>query len=214
MKNEKAGRGEGREAEELEGAKLAQELEAVPAGQLAFSGRGWGKRGLAGKVEALASVPVSSFNEDGLVYELVKLAGRYLPADKIHVDETCNSLLWHRSRVKWSNLENRPIELEVYYHAKSERLPVLAHEVGHLETLPALGGAEFYQSNEFNMYHAEVEASRWALGFLASRGLKGKAYVEAVNRLQGCLDGYKNELGVPVRYVLDEKIEKQKKGGC
>ena len=48
---------EGRDvlAQEVE----AQAVEAVPAGQLAFRGRGWGKRGLAGKVEPLAGVPVA-----------------------------------------------------------------------------------------------------------------------------------------------------------
>lgn len=203
---------EGRDvlAQEVE----AQAVEAVPAGQLAFRGRGWGKRGLAGKVEPLAGVPVAVLDDEKVFYALVELAGRYLPADKIHIDETVNAELWHRSRVKWNTESQKPSELEVYYHMKSIRLPVLAHEVGHLETLPALGNLSFYCSNSKNRYHAEVEASRWALAFLKSRGLKGKAYVEAVNLLQGCLDNYKNELAVPVRYVLDYSVENQKKGDC
>jgi hypothetical protein len=94
-------------------------------------------------------------------------------------------------------------------------LPILAHEVGHLETLPALGGAKFYNSDNRNRYHAEALASNWAIKFLASRGVKGKAYAEAVNRLQKSLDGYFSTVAnYAVRYVLDEKIENQKKGGC
>ena len=199
--------------DEAEGsASVGLVAEAVPAGQLSF--KRWTKKSLAGKLEPLASLP-AGINEDGLVAELVNVAGRYLPADKIHIDETCNELLPNRSRVKWSNLDNQPKELEVYYCIKAERLPVLAHEVGHLETLPALGGASFYQSNEFNLYHAEVSASRWAVAFLKSHGVNGKVYVEAVNRLQSYLDGYFKELGVPVRYVLDENVEnkKQKREG-
>ena len=202
-----------REAQAVEAGQLA---EAVPAGQLYL--KGFGKRSSgnwAGKLSPLANVPVSQLDDEKIVYELIQLAGRYLPADKIHVDETCNAELWHRSRVKWDTETSQPKELEAYYHTKAVRLPVLAHEVGHLETLPKLGAIYFYRSNAKNQYHAEVQASRWALSFLKSRGLKGTAYAEAVNLLQGCLDNYKKELGVPVRYVLDDTVENQnKKGGC
>ena len=203
MKNEQAGQG-GREAQEVEARARAQELEAVPAGQLSFKRKGWGVRALAGKVEAVAVLAVPLNKK--LFYELVAVAGRHLPADKIHVDETCNAELWHSSRVRWSVELKRAIAVEVYYHNEAVRLPVLAHEVGHLETLPKLGSLEFYCSSNVNRYHAEVEASRWAVAFLKSKGLAGRAYVEAVELLQGCLDNYKRDLGVPVRYVLDDSI--------
>ena len=173
-------------------------------------------RALAGKLEPLA-VPAVAVNEK-IFYALVEIAGHSLPVKAIHVDETSNPELWHSSRVRWSVEEKRPIALEAYYHSKAVRLPVLAHEVGHLETLPKLGAIEFYISSESNRYHAEVEASRWAVAFLKSNGLQGGEYVEAVQLLQGCLDNYKRDLGVPVRYVLDESIKtenkKTKKGGC
>ena len=211
MRNEQAGQG-GREAQEVEARARAQELEAVPAGQLSFKRKGWGVRALAGKVEAVAVLAVPLNKK--LFYELVAVAGRHLPADKIHVDETCNAELWHSSRVRWSVELKRAIAVEVYYHNEAVRLPVLAHEVGHLETLPKLGAIEFYCSSDSNRYHAEVEASRWAVAFLKSKGLGGEAYAEAVNLLQGCLDNYKRDLCVPVRYVLDYDIEnKNKKGG-
>jgi len=203
------------ESQAIEGAKHAQALEALPAGQCAFRGKAWTRKALAGKVDALTSLPICQLDDNAIVYELVGIAGRYLPADKIHVDETINDQLWHRSRVRWDADAGKPIDLEAYYHNKAVRLPVLAHEVGHLETLPKLGNISFYCSSDSNRYHAEVQASRWAIKFLAERGLTGKAYAEAVNLLQGCLDNYKRELGVKVRYVLDYNVEnKNKKVRC
>jgi hypothetical protein len=204
-----------RDAQELDGAKLAKLAEAVPAGQLSFKRKGWSKRGLAGKVEAVASLP-AGVDEEKIEYELVAVAGRYLPADKIHIDENINPLIHINSGVAWSNEANKPLYLNVYFDYKAEKLPVLAHEVGHLETLLGLGGVEFYNSNYRNRYHAEVEASRWAIKFLASHGFKGRAYAEAVNRLQKSLDGYwrasREVYRGTVRYILDESIENKKTG--
>jgi hypothetical protein len=166
------------------------------------NGKGWGKS-LPPKVDELHLQGV-----------LVDVACKYIEAQAIHIDETQNDQLWQRSRVKWAGRDSwakGPQGLEVYYHKASIMLPVLAHEVGHLETMNELGGIKFYASNERNRYHAEAMASKWALEFLAGHGIAGKRWNECAALLQGCLDGYRP--AGAVRYQL-ASFEDIKKGGC
>lgn len=98
--------------------------------------------------------------------------------------------MWHRSRIKWSSELGAPVSLEVYYHSGLYLLPVLAHEVGHLETMAELGGIAYYQAGAFEKYNCEYHASSWALKYLAGHGVKGARLKAFRDILQGCLNSY------------------------
>jgi hypothetical protein len=184
-----------------EGRALLQrdvEREVIVGKQLTFTGRGFGR------------TVAKRFDDSSFVEALVKTAGRYLPKEAIHVDYTTNKELVRSSCVKWSNLTNAPKSLEVYYFKKAVRLPVLAHEVGHLATLKEFKHIMDIFASNANHYQCEVLASRWAVAFLKDSGVTGTVYIEAVKLLQDYLDGYYKELAVPVRYILDEAVTPEK----
>lgn len=124
-----------------------------------------------------------------LVDELKRLAVPLL-AGKCYVEETSNPMLWHNSHVTWEEVGNRPLRMEVYYHAFEYCLPVLAHEVGHLMTLKDVDGITFYVSSDVHRYLAEEMASRWAVMWLCSR-VPAKRLAWIIGLLQGCLDNYR-----------------------
>lgn len=132
----------------------------------------------------------ASFDSDAALQGLLDIARSYIPAAEVHVDATENRELWHRSRVRWVP-GGGPKALEVYYHSFELLLPVLAHEVGHLETIPELGGIDYYSAGGVSQYKCEYFASSWALGYLRAAGMGLKELRAAQALLQGCLDNYR-----------------------
>lgn len=169
----------------------------------------------------------ASFSKDAAFQGLLDIARSYIPAAAVHVDATDNRELWHRSRVKWENggLDfygkpriYKPVFLEVYYHSFDVLLSVLAHEVGHLETIPELGGIDYYTAGGSCQYRCEYFASSWALGYLRAAGMPLKELRAAQARLQSCLDNYQAMLEVSQRALLDFNncpvYKAGKKGRC
>jgi hypothetical protein len=158
----------------------------------------------------------ASFSGDAALQGLLDIARSHIPAAAVHVDATDNRELWHRSRIRWESdsLKGRgPKSLEVYYHSFEVLLPVLAHEVGHLETIPELGGIEYYSAGGSCQYRCEYFASRWALGYLRAAGMGLKELRAAQAQLQSCLDNYQARLEVSQRAVLDFKDSPAMKAG-
>lgn len=141
--------------------------------------------------------------EAGVIEELKAIAGQQVPASSIHLDETSNPLLFVRSGVKWEN--SGPLGLQVYYHHAGLALPIMAHEVGHLQTMAEAGGWVVYHSSEGHRYIAEAYASRWAMAYLSKRGIKGYRLNECLAFLQDCLDSYRP--AAHKRIELRERVE-------
>lgn len=142
----------------------------------------WNGKGWKSKAPAV--------DEGLLVSRLKEVASRYMQASSVHVDETANEELWHSSRIQYSREHKSWIGLEVYYHNDAVRLPVLAHEVGHLETMTEEDKAS-YKENEIITYAIEAKASQWAIAFCQRHGVKGKRLQEVASILQGPLDRYR-----------------------
>lgn len=156
--------------------------------QLEFKGKGWGPE----------------FREAVAIEKLLAIAYSHLDKASVHMDSTMNQELWRRSRIKWDNANDRPKSLEVYYHNNRVALTALSHEVGHLETMAAMGGIGYYSSGPGCQYKCEYIASEWALDFLRKEGCPAILGNTIIQYFQACLDGYRDSIDVciPSRLLL------------
>lgn len=170
-----------------------------------LGGKAWGREGAkkyhVGGLTRQAfhdRVPPMDTDTQTFITRLTAVAGRHLPERKIYVERTQDDTLWRRSFVGWQ--DGQATRLKAYHH-EPRLLPfILAHEVGHLETMASVGGMDVIKSSPRTQYHAEAMASRWGLAFLRTLGIDEATYKEGAEVLQGCLDRYKPAKAV--RYVL------------
>jgi len=120
--------------------------------------------------------------------KLLDIAREQMTEHKSFCDYTPEHGMVYKSRLNW--IDDKPYYIEAYYTNEVEHLCVLSHEVGHLKTLPQLGGMTYYRENYFNTYHAEKVASLWAINFLEGNGIKGKLLNDCIDELQKALDSH------------------------
>jgi len=146
-------------------------------------------------------------NRQEAVEELMRMASQELPEHKSHIEPAPVGMSAHRSSVIFKKSENKAQYIQIYYKSEDDILPALAHEMGHVMTLPELGGVPFYQESYQNEYDAEFKASQWACAWLVEHVEDDRILNSCLQRLQLALDSYwhfyqEHRIPMNPRYIL------------